>query len=217
MIAKLLLSTLAAAALSGCMTNGYDYRGGQGDYYYGQPTIEYRHYGYGVPYGSYGFGYSSYGHGYPYGYYGYPYGYYPYGYYDYYYYPPVHSPDPPPAQPTDGPSPSVEAWVREHGTGQVRAPAGTRHRPESNANASAAHQLMQARQPPPSVRMATPSPVQSGARAAMPPPPSSSQRMSPPPRSVPAPRTYPSRPAGKRTSGGSSNDDTSALPRPRSP
>lgn len=219
MIARLLLSTLAAAALSGCMTNGYDYRGGQGDYYYGQPTIEYRHYGYGAPYDSYGygFGYSSYGHGYPYGYYGYPYGYYPYGYYDRYYgapnpLPPAQPPDP--SQPADGSS--LEAWVREHGSGQVRAPASTHHRPESNADASAARQLMQARQPQPPVRMATPSPVQSGVRAPMPRPSLSSPQMSPP-RSAPAPRSYPSRPAAQRSSGGDGNDATNALLRKRNP
>lgn len=218
MIARLLLSTLAVAALSGCMTNGYDYRGGHGDYYYGQPTIEYRHYGYGVPYGSYGygFGYSSYGHGYPYGYYGYPYDYYPYGYYDRYYRvpnppPPAQPPDP--GQPTDGSS--LEAWAREHGSGQVHVPP-TRHRPESNMDASAARQLMQARQPQPPVRMATPGPVQSGVRAAVPRPPASSQRVSPP-RSMPAPRTYPSRPAAKRAYGGTGDDDTSALSRTRIP
>ena len=219
MIAKLLLSTLAAAALSGCMTNGYDYSGGRGDYYYGQPTIEYGHYGYGVPYGSYGygFGYSSYGHGYPYGYYGYPYGYYPYGYYDYPDPPPPAQP-PDPGQPADRSSYSVKEWAREHGYGQVHAPAGTGYRPESNADASAARQLTQARQPQPQppVRMATPGPVRSAVPAAVPRPSSSPQRMSPP-RSVPAPRTYPSRPAGKRVYGGTGDDDTNVLPRTRIP
>lgn len=58
MIRKLLLPALAAAMLAGCAS--YQYRGGAGgDYYYGQPTTEYRYYG--SPYGYYG------GYGYPYG------------------------------------------------------------------------------------------------------------------------------------------------------
>jgi hypothetical protein len=79
---------LAAALLGGCVSD-YQYRGGTGDYYYGQPSVEYRDYGYGgygAPYGG-GYGYPGggwsgsigYGSGYgsPYGYggYGYPYGY----------------------------------------------------------------------------------------------------------------------------------------------
>jgi hypothetical protein len=87
MLRKTLLAALAAATLAGCAT-GYSYRGGigGGDYYYGQPRIEYRYYedplGY---YGSFGFGryapayyYDRYGrlvYGGSYGYYGYPYGY----------------------------------------------------------------------------------------------------------------------------------------------
>lgn len=219
MIAKLLLSSLAAAALSGCMTNGYSYRGGGGDYYYGQPTIEYRHYGYGMPYGGYGFGYSYYGSGYPYGYYDYPYGYYPYGYYDRYY--PVSYPDPPPAQPPQ-PDPdrsdlsSAEAWVNEHGYGQ--APAGiNRHRSENDQNASSVRQ-MQAMQSQlqPRVRMTAPGLAQPDTRAVMPRAPASSPRMSPPPMS--APRSYPSHPAVKRASGGGGgSDDTSALSRKRGP
>ncbi|MCA1713754.1 MAG: hypothetical protein LC715_01015 [Gammaproteobacteria bacterium] len=114
MIRKLFLPALAAMLLAGCMSYGYDYRGGRSDYYYGQPSAEYRYYGsgsgygYGGPYGSIGYGhpggfygsigygspygysrYSRYGH-YPRGYYGYPYGFYNgygYGYpYDPYYY-----------------------------------------------------------------------------------------------------------------------------------
>lgn len=92
MIRKLLLPAIAVALLGGCMTGGYSYRQDRGDYYYGQPSTEYRHYGspYGYGSGYYGSGY--YGrsyyprHGYPY--YGYPYygsryGHdrYPYGYY----------------------------------------------------------------------------------------------------------------------------------------
>lgn len=85
MIRKLLFPAFAAALLAGCVT-GYQYRGGAGDYYYGQPSTHYRHYG--APYGYYGYpGWSgSFGYGYyPYGYYG---GYYPY-YYGYPYRPPV--------------------------------------------------------------------------------------------------------------------------------
>lgn len=93
MIRNLLLPALAAALLGGCVT-GYDYRGGNGDYYYGQPSIDYQDDGYYSPYGYGGYG----GYGYPggwsgmigygmgygggyggYGYGGFPYGY-PYGY-----------------------------------------------------------------------------------------------------------------------------------------
>ncbi|GAB6195879.1 hypothetical protein [Lysobacter xanthus] len=104
MIRRLLLPLAASALLAGCVTTApYGYRGdGQGDYYYGAPSVEYRYHGtypgYGYPYsgpyrpglsvwGSYGYpgyGYPGYGpyyggsrYGYPY--YGSPYGY-PYGY-----------------------------------------------------------------------------------------------------------------------------------------
>lgn len=87
MLRKTLLAALAATTLAGCAT-GYSYRGGAGggDYYYGQPRVEYRYYQdpYGY-YGSFGFGryapayyYDRYGrlvYGGSYGYYGYPYGY----------------------------------------------------------------------------------------------------------------------------------------------
>lgn len=83
MLRTILLSAFAATTLAGCAT-GYSYRnGGGGDYYYGQPRVEYRYhapYGY---YGSYGYGgyapgyyYDAYGrlvYGNPYGYYGYSY------------------------------------------------------------------------------------------------------------------------------------------------
>jgi hypothetical protein len=92
MIRKLLLPALATALLAGCVT-GYQYRGGAGDYYYGQPSTQYRYYG--SPYGYYGYGYPGgwggsigYGYGYsPYGYYGY--GGYPYYRHHYPYRPPV--------------------------------------------------------------------------------------------------------------------------------
>ena len=68
MFRKLLLPLLATAALAGCATD-YQYRGGQGDYYYGQPRVEYRHSGptgfygdIGLSYGS-GFGFGGYGYG----------------------------------------------------------------------------------------------------------------------------------------------------------
>lgn len=85
-IRKLLLPAIAVALLGGCMTDGYSYRQDRGDYYYGQPSTDYRHYGspYGYGGGYYGGGYYGSGysrHGYPY--YGSPYGYhrYPRGYY----------------------------------------------------------------------------------------------------------------------------------------
>jgi hypothetical protein len=80
MIRKLLLPALATALLAGCVTSGYQYRGGSGDYYYGQPSTQYRYYG--APYGNYGYGYpGGWGGSIGYGYY--PNGYYPYGYYGY--------------------------------------------------------------------------------------------------------------------------------------
>ena len=106
MIRKLLLPALAAALLGGCVT-GYDYRGGTGDYYYGQPSYQSDYYG---PYGYGGYGYPGgwsgmlgYGYGYGGGYGGYGYGY-PYYGYGYPYYPPVIiiRPDPPSAGPGRG-------------------------------------------------------------------------------------------------------------------
>jgi len=90
------IAVLAAVALSGCVT-GYGYRGGVGDYYYGQPSVDY--YGYGSAYG--GYGYSGYGYGYDYGY-GYPYG---YGYYPGYYYPGYPYYPPRPHNPRPNPRP----------------------------------------------------------------------------------------------------------------
>jgi hypothetical protein len=114
MVRKFLLPALVTGLLGGCVTAGYDYRYGPGDYYYGQPSTEYRYYG--APYGyhPYGgiYGYSRYG--YPYGYGGYyPYNHNYYGYpyrYPYYYYnrpkhprpPVVEDPNPPPQPPRDG-------------------------------------------------------------------------------------------------------------------
>ena len=87
MLRKLLLPALAIATLAGCAT-GYSYRGGNGDYYYGQPSVDYRYYG-GYGYGGsigYGFGQGYYldvfgrpVYCYPYGYYGGRYPSYPYG------------------------------------------------------------------------------------------------------------------------------------------
>ena len=87
MLRKLLLPAAAVAMLAGCAT-GYSYRGGSGDYYYGQPRVEYRYYGgYGYGYGASGFGMGYYRdifgrpiYGYPYGYYGGSYPGYPYRY-----------------------------------------------------------------------------------------------------------------------------------------
>ena len=119
MIRKLILPVVAAVLLAGCYPD-YVYRdGARGDYYYGQPSTEYRYYGsYGgyYPYGeSYRFGYRYGGYPYPYGYgypgrYGYGYGY-P-GYYPGYGYP-GHRPHRPhrppvvinPGQPINSPPP----------------------------------------------------------------------------------------------------------------
>ena len=75
MIRKLLVPLAATLLLGGCVT-GYGYRAGAGDYYYGQPSTQYRYYG-SYPYyggvGGYPYygGYGSYGYPYRYGY-GYP-------------------------------------------------------------------------------------------------------------------------------------------------
>ena len=79
MIRKLLLPLAALVLLAGCVSTGYSYRSGNGDYYHGRPSVDYRYYP-SYPYGYYGpyrNRYSS-----PWGYYGgYRYGYgYPYGY-----------------------------------------------------------------------------------------------------------------------------------------
>ena len=86
MFRKIVLPLAVAALMAGCVTTApYGYRGdGQGDYYYGSPSVEYRYHGvypgYGYPYyGPYrpGF-YGSYRYGNPYGYYGRHYYGYPY-------------------------------------------------------------------------------------------------------------------------------------------
>src|SRR3546814_18382798 len=71
-----LVRGFAAGAVAGCAT-GYTYRDGYGDYYYGQPSVDYYDYGYGAPYGRI-YGYPRYwrgglgiGYGYGYGGYGY--------------------------------------------------------------------------------------------------------------------------------------------------
>ncbi|MGH8032119.1 MAG: hypothetical protein ACREO8_07080 [Luteimonas sp.] len=94
MIRQIFIATVAALALSGCISD-YAYRDGPGDYYYGRPSTEYYE-GYGAPYGSIGYG--GYGNGYYGGGYGYPYGYNGGGYgYPRYYHPPYnnrpHRPD----------------------------------------------------------------------------------------------------------------------------
>lgn len=140
MIRHLAIATLAAAALSGCVSD-YAYRDGPGDYYYGRPSVEYYEYGYGAPYGSaYGYpGWSGslyYGRGYPYGYYGYgyPYGYYG-GYYPYWHHhhhnhrpPQDDRPGPvtggrlPPVR-YGGPNPPLQAPARpQQGAGPLRPP-----------------------------------------------------------------------------------------------
>lgn len=86
MLRKLLIPLAATTLLAGCVTAPYEYRGhGDGGYYYGAPSVEYRYrYAdpgyYGAPYyGPYRPGLSVWGsYGYPY-YYG-PYGYPRYGY-----------------------------------------------------------------------------------------------------------------------------------------
>ncbi len=100
MFRKILLPIAATALLAGCVTTApYGYRGGgQGDYYYGSPSTEYRYHGvypgYGSPYyGPYrpGF-YGSLRYGYPGGYYGRPY--YGHPYYGYPYQRPIYRPRP---------------------------------------------------------------------------------------------------------------------------
>ena len=76
MIRKLLLPLAALVLLAGCVSTGYSYRSGSGDYYHGRPSVDYRYYP-SYPYGYYGpyryryaspWGYRYYYGGYPYGY-----------------------------------------------------------------------------------------------------------------------------------------------------
>src|SRR5690554_6724102 len=109
MIRKLILPVLVLPLLAGCMTSGYNYRQDRGDYYYGQPSTEYRYHG--SPYGYYGGASYSYGRSYYPGYYGrYPYYYDYYGHPGYYRPPLVVRPRPddghrPPRQDNDGKAP----------------------------------------------------------------------------------------------------------------
>ncbi|MDI1252312.1 hypothetical protein [Thermomonas sp.] len=79
MLRKLLLPMLATAVLAGCATD-YNYRNGNGDYYYGQPRVEYRNVGTNGYYGSFGLGYGSGGYGFESSYYYDPFGRLVYGY-----------------------------------------------------------------------------------------------------------------------------------------
>jgi len=82
MIRKLLMPALLAGLLGGCATT-YTYHQDGGDYYYGEPGVDYRYHDYGYGYGSYFGGWYGWGPRYPYyGYYGVPYRYYGYPYYD---------------------------------------------------------------------------------------------------------------------------------------
>lgn len=55
MFRRILISAACASVLAGCMSSGYSYRADRGDYYYGQPRVEYREYGYGGYDGSPGY------------------------------------------------------------------------------------------------------------------------------------------------------------------
>ncbi len=160
MIRKIFLPVLAAVALAGCVTSGYDYRGGRGDYYYGQPAVEYRHYGYGGPYGNVGygypggwggsFGYSHYygrgGYGDPYDYYGYPYGYYDRN--DYYSRPRVQQPRPvePPRRPDGSSLTDIRGATPDDG-----------NPPWRNPGQSVRERTRAMQPPPPRIRMVAPS------------------------------------------------------------
>lgn len=123
MLRKFIVPLAAAALMAGCMTAApYGYRQGQsGDYYYGNPSVEYRHRGgydypgYGYPYygpyrggfhGSFSYGYP-YRYPYGYGYYGNPY--YGHPYYGYPYYRPIYRPRPG-TNPTPDTRPDGGGW-----------------------------------------------------------------------------------------------------------
>lgn len=119
---KLALPAAFVLLLAGCITDPYQYRGGYGgygyggDYYYGRPSVDYRHHGgyyggYGYPYyGRSGWSFSMrYGYPFGYGYGRYGYDRYGYGGWPYYYggwppYPPIvvrPRPDPDPGTDPD--------------------------------------------------------------------------------------------------------------------
>lgn len=147
MFRKLLLPVVAATLVAGCVTTDYGYRGGRGDYYYGQPYSEYRYHG----------GYYPYGYGrYPYGAYGYPYSGYPYGgYYRYpYYYRPAYPTYPtyprPPRQGSDRPAPwrDYDQIIRRRQgeaapSGDALRPATTAPRPSAAAPRSSGSRMEQ--------------------------------------------------------------------------
>lgn len=197
----------ALVALAGCMTSGYSYRGGHGDYYYGQPTIEYRHYGYGT--------YDSFDYPYGYGGYGDPYWYYndPYSHY-YYYYVPVPQPQPqppptqaPPSHPGD-PDASVEHWAREHGYPLRTLPPGSGDEGGSATSVASIDQLRDATQPQPRLRTTAPDSARSTKLTISPPRPQTASRQAAPPRP-----TYPARPATTRSSSSSDHEDGASLRR----
>lgn len=134
MMRKLLLPAVAATLVAGCVTTDYGYRGGRGDYYYGQPYSEYRYHGGYYPYGAYPYGY--YGR-YPYGAYGYPYYGYPYGgyyRYPYYGYPHSHPTYPRPPQSGDADRDRPAPWrnydeIIRRRQGQTPTPSGEGPRP----------------------------------------------------------------------------------------
>lgn len=196
----------AVVALAGCMTSGYGYRDGQGDYYYGQPTIEYRHYGYGIPYDSFDYRYRYGGYGDPYWYYGDPYSHY------YYYYVPVPQPQPPPTSPppsgSGDPDASVAHWAREHGY-KLRTPVPGRGEGGSTSPASL-NQVRGVMQPQPRVRTTTPDSARSTRPTISPPRPQAPSLQATPPRPA-----YPSRPAPKRSSSSSGDHDDEARLRRR--
>ena len=174
------LSLLAAATLlAGCVST-YGYRGGEGDYYYADPQVDY--YGYG-PYGSVGYGgdwYGSvtfrYGHpyydGHPYYRYGRPgYGY-PYGGYGGYYHgyrpgyphPPRHPPyQRPPQQRPPGHEPPPG--------NENRAPVALRGSQPRLPPREFRNQQPQARPSPPPRPVAPVAPVAPARQAPPPPPP----------------------------------------------
>ncbi|WP_147653216.1 hypothetical protein [Vulcaniibacterium gelatinicum] len=112
MIRTLIPPVAVAALLAGCVTTAdYRYYQGRGDYYYGQPAVEYREHYYGHPwsfYGHYGYPRAGWQLGFRYGYPYYPYyGWFPYYGYPYYWhpYPYVHRRPVKPGESTVDPTP----------------------------------------------------------------------------------------------------------------